>query len=427
MKKILIAIVILLSSNFLTAQSDKEIAGVYLKKAKDNYAKLETDLALKNFNKAAKLLDTISKASQARLGVLIHYELRDYKEAFKYAKWYFKLVKNKRTKDYQQLLELYVDVKDELDKQLADEKRLKAERLKKEKEAQRLTSLKKDWQSKLKMMAIEADSIYTFDKNNIALYTKSGNYGVVNDRGVVLLEAADYKAAYHFDGYIVLMNKAENPTKIYCFNTQKKLSYQLPDISAFNQLSTHYGHVMLPRGNDKLVAYPNNSSKVLVYDLATQKFVSFQDQKTLFKQLQKKKAISTYNKDAELKINKKWYRFGGVLGGGVMPLYNKEDYTISAYLCAIDGRKLESSVYNFIGYFYNDKLQANTGSASFWINQNGTKVSAPVNENGMYSGLSKTEKYKDNLYVFYQNKDGKKIFISGNNELLNQADYIKSH
>ena len=131
MKQILFAIVILLSSNFLTAQSDKEIADVYLKKAKDNYAKLETEKALSNFNKAVKLLDTITKSDQARLGVLIHYELMDYKEAFKYAKWYFKLVKNKRTKNYQQLLELYVDIKDELDKQLADEKRLEAERLKK--------------------------------------------------------------------------------------------------------------------------------------------------------------------------------------------------------------------------------------------------------------------------------------------------------
>jgi len=427
MKQILFAIVILLSSNFLTAQSDKEIADVYLKKAKDNYAKLETEKALSNFNKAVKLLDTITKSDQARLGVLIHYELMDYKEAFKYAKWYFKLVKNKRTKNYQQLLELYVDIKDELDKQLADEKQLEAERLKKEKKMQRLASLKKTWQTELNTMALEADSIYAFDKNNIALFKKSEYYGVVNDKGVVLLEADNYKAAYHFDGYIILMNKAENPTKIYCFNVQKKLSYQLPDISAFSQLSTHYGHVMLPRGNDKLVAYPNNSSKVMVYDLPTQKFVPFQDQKTLFKQLQKKKAISSFNKDAELKISKKWYRFGGVLGGGVIPLYNKEDYSISAYLCAIDGRKLESSVYNFIGYFYNDRLQADTNGTTFWINQNGTKVSAPANENGMYNGLSKTEKYKDNLYVFHKNKDGKKIFISGNKELLNQADYIKSH
>jgi hypothetical protein len=427
MKQILFAIVILLSSNFLTAQSDKEIAGVYLKKAKENYEKLETEKAINNFNKAVKLLDTITKSDQARLGVLIHYELRDYKEAFKYAKWYFKLVKNKRTKDYQQLLELYVDIKDELDKQLADEKRLEAERLKKEKEAQRIASLKNAWQNKLKTMAITADSIYAFDKNNIALYTKSGNYGVVNDKGIVLLEAANYKAAYHFDGYIILMNKAENPTKIYCFNAQKKLSYKLPDISAFNQLSTHYGHIMLPRGNDKLVAYPNNTSKVLVYDLASKTFISFKEQKTLFKALQKKKAISSYNKNGELKVNKKWYRFGGIVGGGIIPLYSKEDYTINGYLCAIDGRKLESSIYNFIGYFYNDKFQASTDGTTFWINQNGTKVEAPVDESGIYKGNTKVDKLDNDKYAFYLLEEGVKTYISGNKKLLNQVDFIKNN
>jgi len=426
MKKTIASILFLLVVNSLFAQSDKEIAGIYLKKAIDNYAKLETKMALDNFNKAVKLLDTITKSDQARLGVLIHYELRDYKEAFKYAKWYFKLVKNKRTKDYQQLLELYVDIKDELDKQLAEEKQLEAERLKKEKEIQRLASLKKAWQKELNTMALQADSIYTFDKNNIALFKKSEYFGIVNDNGTVLLKPTIYKAAYHFDGYIILMNKVENPTKIYCFNAQKKLSYQLPDISAFNQLSTHYGHVMLPRGNDKLVAYPQNSSKVLVYDLSAQKIMSSQDQKTLFKQLQKKKAISSYKKDAELKVNKNWYLFGGVLGGGVMPLYNKEDSTISAYLCAINGQKLESSIFNFIGYFYNDRLQVDTNGNTFWINQNGTKVSAPTNENGVYSGLSKTEKH-GNKYVFYLDKDGKKTYILESKELLNQADYIKSH
>jgi len=427
MKQILFAIVLLLSSNFLTAQSDKEIAGVYLKKAKDNYAKLETEMALSNFNKAVKLLDTITKSDQARLGVLIHYELMDYKEAFKYAKWYFKLVKNKRTKNYQQLLELYVDIKDELDKQLADEKRLEAERLKKEKELQRLASLKKTWQTELKTMALEADSIYAFDKNNVALFKKSGYYGVVNDRGIVLLKATNYKAAYHFDGYIILMNKAENPTKIYCFNAPKKLSYMLPDISAFNQLSTHYGHIMLPRGNDKLVAYPNNTSKVLVYDLANNKFVTFLEQKTLFKELQKKKAISSYNKNGEIKVNKKWYRFGGIVGGGIIPLYSKEDYTINGYLCTIDGRKLESSLYNFIGYFYNDKFQASTAGTTFWINQNGTKVEKPINENGIYNGTTKIDKLDNKKCVFYVLEEGVKTYISGNKKLLNQVDFIKNN
>ncbi len=426
MKNTVIVTLLLLSMGTLLAQSDKEIAAVYLKKAKSSYAKLETDLALKNFNKALKLLDTITKSDQARLGVLIHYELRNYKEAFKYAKQYFVLVKNKRTKDYQQLLELYVDIKDELDKQLAEEQRLEAERLKKEKEIQRIESLKSAWKNKVDAMTVQADSIYSFDKNRVALYSNSGHFGIIDDSGDILIKADSYKAAYHFDGYIILMNKTENPTKIYCYNTQSKVSYQLPDISAFNQLSTNYGQVMLPRGNNRLVAYPDNSLKVLVYDLATQKFIHLENEKVLFKSLQKKKVISGYNKDGDVKVNKKWYHFGGIVGGGISPLFNK-DYSINGYLCAVDGRKLERSVYNYIGSFYNDRLQVITNGNTFWINKNGTKVSAPVNENGTYTGLSKIEKYKDHSYLVYQNIGGKKTFISADKKLLNQTDYIKSH
>ena len=66
-------------------------------------------MALVNFNKALQLIDTITTSDVARLGVLIHYELRDYKEAHEFATQYFLLVKKKRTEDYQKVLELYVD------------------------------------------------------------------------------------------------------------------------------------------------------------------------------------------------------------------------------------------------------------------------------------------------------------------------------
>ena len=383
-------------------------------------------MALVNFNKALQLIDTITTSDVARLGVLIHYELRDYKEAHEFATQYFLLVKNKRSEDYQKVLELYVDIKDELDLQLAEEQKLEAERLAKEKEARRLDSLNLAWKNQAETMAIKADSIYAFDKNNLALFKSGGNFGVVNDTGIILIEADAYKAAYHFDGYFILMNKNLNHNKIYCYSSVTKKGYKLPDVSEFNPLATHYGQVMLPRGNNKLIAYPNNSLKVLVFDLLLQKFTSTDDGKSLFKDLEKKKAISNYNKDGEVKISKKWYRFGGIVGGGISPLYNA-DYSLFGYICAIDGRLLTYDFYNYIGAFYNEKLQVLTNGEPNWINQNGTKVTAPTNENGVYSGASKIGKSDLGNYIFYQTIDGKKMIVSGDKKLLNQTDFIKSN
>ncbi|MCF6214313.1 MAG: hypothetical protein L3J45_09860 [Flavobacteriaceae bacterium] len=426
MKKVIIAAFLILSFGSMVGQSNTEIAGVYLKKANKNYINLETELALINFNKAIKLLDTITKSKIARLGVLIHSELRNYKEAHKYAKQYFLLVKNKRTEDYQKVLELYVDVKDELDRQLAEEKKLEVERLAKEKEAKRLDSLELAWKNKAMAMAVKADSIYPFDKHNLALFKNGDFFGILNDMGVVLVKADEYKAAFHFDGYFILMNKSKNPTKIYTYNGTTLQGHKLPDISEFNPLSTHYGQVMLPRGNNKLIAYPNNTLKVLLYDLVTKKFVSIPNEKSLFKQLEKKKAISNYNKDGKVKVNKRWVYFGGILGGGISPLYNA-DYSLFGFLCAIDGRLLSSSIYNYIGSFYNDKLQVLTNGEIFWVNQNGTKVTAPVDENGIYKGASKIEKSELGHYLFYQIIDGKKMIVSGDKKLLNQDSFIKSN
>jgi len=137
MKKLIITTLLILSAGCLLGQTNREIANVYLKKAQNHYAKLETDIALINFNKSIKLLDTITRSSVAKLGVLIHYELQNYKEAQYYAKLYFLLVKNKKTDDYQKLLELYVEIRDELDVQQAEEKKLEEQRLK---ERERITT-----------------------------------------------------------------------------------------------------------------------------------------------------------------------------------------------------------------------------------------------------------------------------------------------
>ncbi len=426
MKKLIITTLLILSSGCLLAQTNREIANVYLKKAQNHYAKLETNLALVNFNKSIKLLDTITRSSVAKLGVLIHFELQNYKEAQYYAKQYFLLVKNKKTDDYQKLLELYVEIRDELDVQLAEEKKLEEQRLKKEKELHRLDSLNLVWQKNVESMVVKADYLSDFDKNALALFKNGKNYGVIDDSGIIIVEADSFKTAIHFDGYFILMNKVENPTKIYCFNGTTKNGFNLPDISEFNPLSTHYGQVMMPRGNNKLIAYPNNTLKVLKYDLINRKFETFDNEKSILKDLKSKKFISSYNKNNEVRINKKWYRFGGNIGGGISPLYNK-DYSISGFLSAINGQVLEKSMYNYIGSFYNDKLQVLTNGETFWINQIGTTVEAPIDESGSYNGSVNVEKLDKGGYLFYQSREGVKVYILGDKELLNKNDFIQKN
>lgn len=426
MKRLVLLLIIVIIPSFLLSQSNSEISRVYLNKAENNYKALETDQALINFNKAISLIDTIIDSNTARLGVVIHYELQDYEKAFKYAKQYFLLVKNKRTEEYQQQLELFVNIKDELDRKHLQAVLLEKERIEKENELRRLDSLELVWNKQVRELAVNADSIYPFNKNNIALYSRIGNFGIVNDDGTILLKAEEYKAAYSFDTYIILMNTAINPTKIYCYNTNFKQGFKLPSVSEFNQLSTHFGTVMLPRGNNKLVTYPNNSLKVLVFDLAERNFSVDINQKNILKELEKRKFIDNSNKDEDVKIDKTWYRFGGQLGGGISPLYNT-DYSIFGYLCAIDGNKLLFNDYNYVGSFYNEKLQVVTNNETFWINQNGTKVLKPIDENGVYSGLSKVVKYDTNAYLIYQNIDGKDMVISGTKKLLNLDDFLTSY
>ncbi len=425
MKKAVL-VFILFTNALIFSQSNAEISTVYLNKAEKNYKNLEIDQALINFNKAIALKDTINDSTTARLGVLIYYELQEYEKAFNYAKRYFILEKNKRTEDYQQQLELYVTIKDELDKIKALAVLQETERLLKEKELRKLDSLKLVWKQQALSMSIKADSIYTFNKYNTALYINSGNFGVLNDDGAILVKADEYKAAYSFDSYFILMNTETNPTKIYCYNAKFKQGFKLPDISEFNPLATHYGKVMFPRENNKLICYPNNSLKVLVYDLSERKFTPYNDDKDLFKILEKKKFIDNSNKEGDVKIGKTWYRYGGQVGGGISPLYNT-DYTIFGYLCAIDGKMLPFKDYNYIGTSYNEKIQASTNNETFWINQNGTKITAPENENGIYGGVSKIEKQEDGSYLIYQNIEGKNTFISETKKLLNLEDFLKNY
>mgnify|MGYP000386224174 CR=1 FL=1 len=387
MKKIILAFICVLTFSAINAQSNKEIANVYIKRA---YNVIEESVdfpaAKVLFEKAMARLDTVTSPNIARLGAEIYFELNEFKKAKKFSQQYFLLVKNKKTEDYQDQLELAVTIDEEIELQEKELQRIEEERIKKEKELQRIDSLKTVWKNKSDALSIKLDSVYNFNKNNLAIYKSGNTFGIINDIGEIIVGAEEYEFSMSFDGYILLLNKAVEANKIYCFNTNNQSGFLLPSPSDLNPLSTHYGEIMLPRGNGRLVTYPNNSYQPLVYDLNLKKTIKVANEQDLLKSLKKTDKIDKYNKDGEVKVNKTWYTFGGHLGGGIHPLYDVETYDLKAFLCSIDGKLLNTtSKYKYIGSFYNNKFQALNAVSTTWINQNGTKVSAPKDESGEYN------------------------------------------
>ncbi|ARV15416.1 hypothetical protein [Polaribacter sp. SA4-12] len=424
MKKLLLAFLCLMTFAFTNAQSNKDIASVYIKRSQESLSNLEVELSLVHFNKAMKYMDTITSSKVAKLGAFIHYELRNFADALSLAKQYFVLEKNKKTEEYLEFLDLYVNINEEYEAQLAENKRLEEERIRKEKELKRIDSLKTIWNNKSESLSLKVDSIYIFNKNNLAIFKVNNYYGVITDRGEVLVKADEYQDVLSFDGFFILKNKEQEATKVYCFNSNSKAGFLLPSPSDFNPISTHYGKIMLPRGNGRLVTYPNNSYEPMVYDLNVKKNVKVANKQDLFKSLKKNDVIDKYNKDDELKINKIWYNFGGHLGGGIYPLYLDNNYKIHSFLCSVDGNVIRAtSNYQYIGAFYNNKFQAIKDNKTVWINQNGTKVNEPKDESGVYTAGINVVKLVNGSYQLM--KDG--FIVLGNEKLEKMADFLRNN
>ena len=424
MKKLLLAFLCLMTFAIASAQSNKDIANVYVKRSQESLNNLEIELSLEHFNKAMKYMDTITSSKVARLGTFIHYELRNFAEAQSLAKQYFVLVKNKKSEEYMEFLDLFVNINEELEAQIKKEKELEAERIKKEKELKRIDSLKTIWSNKSNSLSLKVDSIYKFNNKGLALYKANNFFGVITDRGEILVKADEYEDALSYDGFMILKNRKEEPSKLYCYNSNSNSGFLLPSPTDFNTLSSHFGKVMLPRGNGRLVTYPNNSYEPMVYDLNVRKNVKIANKKDLYKNLKKNDVIDKYNKDDEVKVNKVWYNFGGHLGGGIHPLYAQNTYSIIAYLCSVDGSMINTSTsYQYIGSFHNSKFQAIKGSETFWVNQNGTKVSKPKDESGVYNGGTKVVKLSNGTYQLMENN----FIILRNEKLEKIADFLRSH
>ncbi|MBU3010238.1 hypothetical protein KO506_02375 [Polaribacter vadi] len=436
MKKIVVVICLLMFV-VTEAQTNKDIANVYIRKANEVLAEsIDFETALTMFQKAMKYTDTISDKKIASLGASVYFETYQKQPTLKdqlaflekakfYSKQYFNLNdgKNKTSEDfinnsdnYVFILENIESINDKLDK-------IEQDRLKKEKELRRIDSLKTVWKNKSETLSIKVDSIYNFNKNKVALFTKGAFFGLINDKGEILFEANEYKEAISFDGFVIFKNEAINPTKLYSYNTNNNVNFQIPSISDFNTLSTHYGKVMLPRGNGRLVTYPNNSHNAFVYDLNVKKTIKVANLEDLLKRLKKFETIGKYNKDEQVKIEKEWYNFGGHLGGGIHPLYGVEDYGLKGFLCSLDASFIStSSGYQYIGAFHNSKYQALKGNQVIWINQNGTKVNAAKDEAEKYSGNSIVSKLDNGNYQITQ--EG--IIILGKESLVKMSEFLRS-
>ncbi|TMM30066.1 tetratricopeptide repeat protein [Polaribacter aestuariivivens] len=427
MKNLLLTLCCVMFISISYAQSNKDIANVYIKRA-NNVIEESIDFkeALVLFEKAMKYMDTVTSPDVASLGARIYFELENYKEAQKYSKQFFLLSKNKKSEQYLNQLELFVTINEEIELQLEEEKRLEQERLLKEKELRRIDSLKTVWKKNADNLSIKVDSIYNFNKNSYALYTQNGKFGILSDVGEIIVEAAEYDFGVNFEGYILLQNKKNNPTKIYYYNTYKNTGTTLPNPSEFNSISTNFGQVMLPRSNGRLVTYPNNSAAPMVFDLNENKIVKVANKEDLLDKLEKNDIIRKYNRDDEVKIDKEWYVFGGHLGGGIHPLYPEgkdgNKHTVNAYLFSVDGSVLPTNAnYQYLGAFYNSKIEALKAGKRVWLSQSGKKVDALNDKLANYEGNSKIVKIEDGVYQIL--KEGK--IVKGKESLEKMVDFLR--
>ena len=422
MKKYLLIALCIFNFFQLQAQSNNEIAGVYIKRANESLNNLDITFAKEHFEKAMKYLDTINTSDVARLGTFIYFEIKQYEQAKKYASYYFALAKNKKSEEYTEMLTLSVDITEFLEKIAIEKKKQEEERIRQEKELKRIDSLRALWMTKSALLSINVDSIYQFNANNVALFKKNNFFGLMNDLGKVLVEADEYADVVNFDGYFIFKNKDTEPTKLFCYDSKTSKGFLIPSFADFNNLATNYGKVMMPRGNGRLVTYPNNAKEPFVYDLNEQKIVKFLQVEEVLKSLKKSDFIDKYNNDGEVKIDKEWYLFGGHLGGGIHPIYSQEGYILEGFLCSIDGRFLKKDLhFDYVGFFYNNSAQAVKGSQVFWINQNGTLLNEAIDEDINYQGSTKLTKLSNNNYQLLRDD----LIILGDEKLEKMEDFIK--
>lgn len=98
------------------SQDNKDIARIYLQKATSSYEGRDLVKATDFLEKAVKYLEGINSAEVAIFGARLYVEKKQFRLAQTYAKQFFVLSKDKKSKEYSDMLLQYVDIKDAVDK-----------------------------------------------------------------------------------------------------------------------------------------------------------------------------------------------------------------------------------------------------------------------------------------------------------------------
>lgn len=404
------------------AQSNTEIANIYLIKSEENLAADNVDQSLVYFEKAKKLFGKDTSPKVEQLGTMIYYNLEDFEKSKEHAKRYFTLEKDKKSEKYQEILYLFVELEEKIEEQRKVDEEIAQRELLREKEENRLDSLKNVWLTKANDLLFEADSIYAFDKNGIAVFKSvKGYFGVVDVSGSELVAPNQNSSFSHFDGYVILKEGfANQSTKITVLNTTTKQVSELPSVKEFNNLSTHYGKVMLPRENGVLVTYPNNSTRVAVYNLNSNTLMAPGNMTQQYDLWKRKDAIKKYNKQNQIKIEKEYLNFGGNLSG-FSAFYN-ESGVLDCFI-SVGGNIFSSSSYSHIGTLTNGFVEVvKPNGNSYWIDENGNESEILVNKNGTYEGAIVLNKKGASKFHFINENNE---IIKGNQKLVSQKEFLK--
>lgn len=412
------------------SQSNDEIASIYIKRAEKNFNDQKTSEAVKAYTKAMKYIDLSKNTdiSIPKLGMILFANVNNYAKAKEYSKDYFRLVKDKASDEYLNMLELYVDIVDNLEEAADGNSQVAQTSNNNTQVSTNNTNTRKDYNSnstpqevvservkstytprkeggytqqelaedKAYPSTIIADKTYPFNANGIAVFEKSGRLGLINDQGRVFLYPEEYNDFVEYDGYIILKNRKESATKLYCFNSNINFGFILPPVREFNSLSSTYGTVMKPRGNGILITYPNNSLDVLKFDLNRGEYIKKPTAIELVKSLEElgendiEYKIDEAKDLLEVKMGEEWVVLGSPLGGDIYPLFRRNDYSIYGYAFNKSDGDSEKRVMRNLGSYYDGKIQASTSKESWWLD----KSSRAINTEQI-----KVEKYKGDAEI----------------------------
>ncbi|MCB0387950.1 MAG: hypothetical protein KDD23_04335 [Winogradskyella sp.] len=423
MKSLFITFFLLIGIFSIHSQTEQEIGSVYIKRAEESFKEGNMDEARDYFKKARQYIKEIEDSKVARIGALLSDDIGDYQKAQILTKRYFDLNPEKSTDEYLEMLELYVHIEEALEAKKIEQIKIAEEQIREENKQKRLDSLTNVWTQRSNMFYLNIDSIGTFNQYNIAIYKLEDHIGLMDHLGQVVIEANTYEHALDYDGYVLFMDDKIKPTRLFCYNASTKKGYQLPSITQFDPQAYDYGKVMLPRANGLLVAYPNNASNVLIFNLNTQEFQKGLDKKEYLKTLKKNDIIEKYNNDLQIKIEKNWYELGDALGGGIHPLYEHKT-KLYGFLNTFNGTVYTSNYYSHFGAFCNGKFQIVENNKHLWMDVEGLKYEDNENESGAYSGASTFVKDNTGKYKIVQKVDGKNKLVYGDEQLPMLNDFL---